>query len=393
MSAPIAIIFCNAIEDITRLERGIYTDSPAASKKVFEMSQALRKAGVRSYIFSFGRGKTNGSFKFYSRKLIRVNGVPVIYAPFTHIPLVSEFLSFFGLLDLLFRWSNQYRKASVFYNRTPGYLFLMFLSKILGYRCFLDLEDGELIESETLVNSKYYLKLFNIKLFDYFCNDGVLLACKALFLKTKIRPCYYYYGVVKPHEKLPIFLNPEITFLMSGTLDQTTGADLLIEAIKYLRSQQDEWIRTLSFEITGYGSAIDDLLQFESAELFPKVIVHGRLTYEKYLKVLYRCDVGLALKPNGGCLADTTFPSKTIEYASRGLLVASTDISDVRDLLEDGACYLSSNNRDDLIKLLRDIVINKELSKSKAEIGHKLIVEKCNLNLVSQELRSFITRD
>ena len=40
------VVICNALDDATRIERGITTDSPAASRKVLQLCAALRQAGL-----------------------------------------------------------------------------------------------------------------------------------------------------------------------------------------------------------------------------------------------------------------------------------------------------------------------------------------------------------
>ncbi|UNE78277.1 hypothetical protein IMY97_23195 [Pectobacterium versatile] len=62
------IIICNAIDDVVRSERSITTDSPAASRKVFMLADALADTHVHVDIISMGRGKANGGLKFYNLK-------------------------------------------------------------------------------------------------------------------------------------------------------------------------------------------------------------------------------------------------------------------------------------------------------------------------------------
>jgi hypothetical protein len=51
--------------------------------------------------------------------------------------------------------------------------------------------------------------------------------------------------------------------------------------------------------------------------------------------MLAEADVGLSLKMPGSNLVATTFPSKVVELASHGLLVLTTDVSDVGVLFND----------------------------------------------------------
>ena len=92
---PLVLVVCNALDDKTRLERGIVSDSPAASRKVLMLCQALREAGAHPCILSLGRGRANGSLTYFPRTVRRVSGIPVIYAPFSHVRFFSQFLSLF----------------------------------------------------------------------------------------------------------------------------------------------------------------------------------------------------------------------------------------------------------------------------------------------------------
>src|SRR5437867_3817517 len=104
---PRVLIICNALDDVTRQQRGITTDSPAASRKIFMLCQALRLAGVRPFIVSLGRGRAGGSMELFPRALRRVEGVPVFYAPFSRIPFLSELISLLAPLGTIFRLRRQ----------------------------------------------------------------------------------------------------------------------------------------------------------------------------------------------------------------------------------------------------------------------------------------------
>ena len=116
--------------------------------------------------------------------------------------------------------------------------------------------------------------------------------------------------------------------------------------------------------------------------------MHGRISDIRYREVLSTCQIGLALKPVGGPLADTTFPSKVIEFAGSGLLVLSTDISDVRSLLGDGALYLEQNDPELLIKLLASIV--SDAASRCAQRGRMAAERRCAPSRAGQDLRQFL---
>lgn len=389
MKRPLVLVVCNALDDKTRLERGIVSDSPAASRKVLMLCQALREAGARPCILSLGRGRANGSFTYFPRIVRRVAGVPVVYAPFSHVRFFSQFLSLFFLIGALLRLSSSQKKAVIFYNRMSAYLPLLLTASVTGYKRFLDLEDGE-VAGQKSGRAKALLGRSITWLYDRLCPDGALLACSALEDMTRIRPVHCYYGStstkafdVKPNTS-------PLSILMAGTLDTDTGADLLIETIRLLRQEPGEWAHKLQFEVTGKGEALGALQALANEHALPNVTVHGRTTDAQYAEVLNRCRVGLALKPVGGPLADTTFPSKVIEFAEAGLLVLSTDISDVRKVLGSGALYLTRNDPKELAELLRNIVEQPEDMQARTLQGQQAVIARCAPQLAGEAVFGFI---
>ena len=63
MTRPRLVYLCNAIDEITCRERGINSDSPAATLKVLQIASALADAGVQPIILSLGRGRQYGGWR------------------------------------------------------------------------------------------------------------------------------------------------------------------------------------------------------------------------------------------------------------------------------------------------------------------------------------------
>ena len=358
---------CNALDDLTRLERGIVTDSPAASHKVFGLSKAMRKAGVHVLVISLGRGRQDASGRYFRCKVHRVNGVAVIYLPLLHFPILSELLTLLSSVPLLWRLNKRKKGGAVlFYNRMVAYLPLLIFAKIFRIDTVLDLEDGE-------TNLKYW-SLSGIKsvvlswLFDTVCCYGT-------------------------SDTLPTTVSwdlPKVNFLLGGTVSEDTGALLLIQAIKLLRDKSPAWAKDISFNITGKGDCLELFQVLAMAASYPEVIVHGRTTDDEYSEILANTHVGLALKPNSGVLAHTTFPSKVIEFASHGILVVTTDISDVRKVLTDGAVYLEVDDPMLLIDKLRWILEHRGAAKAISLKGQQLVSVVCEPQRVGEVLSDFI---
>lgn len=380
---------CNALDDATRLERGIVSDSPAASRKIFLLCQALSKAGVRTTVISLGRGRQDGSGRYFRCRVCRVNGVPVIYLPFLHVPVLSELLSLFSLVPILWRMRlKKDAKAALFYNRMPAYFFGLALARMLRFRTILDLEDGATnARNWSLLGTKSRILC---GLFDALCSGGALLACSALEGATRLRPTCCCYGTYETSTSLP---NPgmlPVTVLLGGTVSFDTGAQLLINAIKILRENAQPWVENIRFEISGKGDCLHLFETMAGDVRKPNVIVHGRMTDAEYQQVLANTQVGLALKPNSGDLAHTTFPSKVIEFASLGILVVTTDISDVRKLLADGAIYLTEDNSSLLVEKLHWIVENRAEANKLALQAKLAVAALCAPAVVGGALTRFI---
>jgi glycosyltransferase involved in cell wall biosynthesis len=193
------------------------------------------------------------------------------------------------------------------------------------------------------------------------------------------------YGTAAPADSQAEWSRPPIRFLLGGTVAPETGAPLLVEAIRILR-KTPEIASRMQFEITGKGSSVETFeLLADGSD--PVVIVHGRTTAAEYRRIVASSHVGLALKPNSGALADTTFPSKVLEIASNGCLLLSTDISDVRHLFGDAAVYLAQDDPEVLAGLCRWIVTHPEEASAMARRASSVVAERCSPASVGQHMR------
>lgn len=380
---------CNALDDATRIERGITTDSPAASRKVLQLARAVRLSGVRPIVLSLGRGRTNGSSRYFGAIVKRVDGVPVIYLPFLHRRVFSELLSMTASIPILWRLRRKPGKRGVlFYNRMLAYFPALVSAKAMGFRTALDLEDGDIdVPSRSVRGLKSRLFRWS---FDSFCSAGALLACRALETATSLRPTDCCYGTDESVRAQADWSESPIVVLLGGTVSRDTGAPLLAEAIEMMREKSTALSSQLRFEITGKGDCVSLFEALSQVARLPEVVVHGRTNDDSYRQILVRTHVGLALKPNAGPLAHTTFPSKVVELASHGILVVTTDISDVREVLKAGALYLTADDAQELIEKLRWIVEHREAASSMAFEGARRVSEVCAPNIVGAKLDAFL---
>jgi glycosyltransferase involved in cell wall biosynthesis len=353
------------------------------------MAKSMRACGGNVCIVSWGRGRQDGSGAYFQGVVKRVQGVPVVYLDFLNLPVLSEVISL--LAPAIFFWRKRYKSKSatiLFYNRLAAYLPTVLLARVLRCQTFLDLEDGD---PRGLRGTMRRRSTRTVNwLFDHLCKEGVLLACEALLAQTRIRPAICYYGSVECQPRTVDWHSAKLSVLMGGTLSQETGAQQLIDAITILRDQQNDWATELEIQVTGRGDCLASFENLGSKQVNPLVIVHGRTTDAEYARIVARSHVGLALKPRAGNLAYTTFPSKVTEMAGAGLIVVTTDISDVRKVLDGHALYVGTNSAQELIENLKWIALNRTAAKALAEAGANAIYELFNPKSAGKRLLDFL---
>lgn len=383
------IYLCNALDELTRAERNITSDSPAATQKVLQVASALRRSGAGAVVLSLGRGRQQGSGKWYPAKVVRERGITIMYAPFFDFPVLTHLVSLFGLLPLIWRLRSRRGSSAILaYNRLPHYLAAMELARLLQFRRFLDLEDGDVQEGGAVFR-RWLARVLSVR-FDHLCNAGCMLAASALGRQYAGARTVCCYGVATPVPNDRDWEAKSLVVLLGGTLQRTTGAQFFCEAISHLRATARPGLDAIEFVVTGKGDMAASLQALATQEGLPKVHFLGSVSRADYIQAVQRAHVGMALKLPSSELADTTFPSKVIELASAGLLVLSTRVSDVPTLFrEDGAIYLNSEDPHEFAERLLWLAKNKGAAARTAARGQAYIAETCSRENVGQLLMKF----
>ncbi len=383
------LILCNAIDDVTRNERGITTDSPAASRKIFMTAQALRRVGISPVVISLGRGRHTGTTRWFAATARRSANVATLYLAFVDRPLLSYLVSLVAPAIAIRACARRSpRPVLLLYNRSLTYVAAVIVARAYRLPIVLDLEDGYTGTGRRL--RERFMRL-GTRSFDALCGGRALLACSALASATRLRPTMVYYGVSDVQPRSDTAVSGGVTALLGGTIARDTGADLLADAVLKLRQAAPSWASDLTIEITGKGPSLQRLVALVDAPGEPRVMVWGRISDSEYAALRSRADVGLALKPNRGLLAQTTFPSKVIEMAAAGQLVITTDISDVRKVLGDrGARYVTTDTADALIDELRWVVENRDEAVATAARGRSAVADLCAPGPAASRLAAFL---
>lgn len=391
-SRPIVYFYCNALPEAVRVRRRIDTDSPAATRKIMAMCKALRSAGVRAVVVSMARGPGRGG-AFDQAGVTRVNGIPVVYGPLWHVPVLSQIISAMWL-GLYARRRVGGRAAEcrhLFYNQMSLYLPALYALTLRGASTLVDIEDGPLAAGRS---SYRRVGTDASTAFARHVTNGAILATSRLAQGTSIRPVQTCYGAVpKPKAfKRERFDREPLGVMLAGFINGDTGQSVIEAALTRMRASNDPVFDSVAFEIAGAGPGIDTLRRFDGG-VRPQVRVWGRLGADEYSEMLGRMHIGLSLKPVGGDVSETTFPSKTVEIAENGLALIATDISDVRAVFGPDAWYLESNDADELIDHIRRAAVDRASVARLAAAGQKRVSERLSYRVVGGELRAFLFGD
>ncbi len=369
--------YCNAIPDDLRSHRHIVGDSPAATRKIIGFCKACRSVGIDAQIVSMGRGKI-GKSGFFGPHKTECHGIPTYVGPMLHVPIISYLFSALWIAWTAFKLRDaKAKQIHLFYNPLVFYIPALLVLRLLRATPSLDIEDAPIGKA---VDMKAWWRAPSLTHISAWISarlapGGALVASEAIATSMKLNRTLPYYGSVSDQTVKDKPVASVLKVLMSGTLEVATGTKLLTDTLRLLDKSENS--NRFHFIITGQGPEQREILTTIESLNSLKVEFFGRVPNDVYRDILESSNIGLSLKLIGSDYSETTFPSKTIEYAEAGLLVLSTDISDVRKLFESNALYLLDNDPHQLCDLLINLsndfdVVHKMGDRSQRMIKYKL---------------------
>lgn len=373
-------------EESVKLFRSISGDSPAASGKVIRLCQAVRLSGGNVWVISLGRGRQKGSWKWYPSVVRRSEGVPIIYTAYFDAPLLTHFITTLSLFLILLRITNR-NSVLIFYNFLIYYAPALVINRLCGRRCVLDLEDGFRSDERTI---KRFLNHFLLGLHNMLCNGGAMVASSSLITQTTLRPNYVCYGVAPSVQFHKDWCALPLQVIFGGALLHDTGVELFLQTLEMLVFERSNITTRLKFIVTGFGDLSGQIKEFVETRYKDFVEFRGNISSLEYREILNQSHIGLCLKLPDRSMGATTFPSKVVEMAAYGLLVVSTNVSDVPNVLsDDSAVLLREAEPLALAQALKYISSNPTFARETAKKGQMRVATLLSAKKVGTELLRF----
>jgi glycosyltransferase involved in cell wall biosynthesis len=362
----------------------------AASNKVMGMAAGVRSQASASLIVSSPIVTASANRRYFGGFVCRDQQLACAYLPAISMRGLNRVFAALVYLGFALR---QMRRGDgvVFYNYFPEYVpVAMLLRWRLGRdKVVMDLEDGPRADEKNL---RGYMNRFSLRLMSRVCSPRAIVVSRQLADVMKIDDACVVNGVSPDIGPRRPGFGSRVTFLYGGSISPGTGLDLFASALRTLARERPELAARTHFVVTGFGGG--DTLAALARELAPTgftLDVRQDTGPDEYKQILARADVGLSLKLPESAFNATTFPSKVIELASHGLLVLTTDISDIPLLFDrDTAAILPDAQAATLANLLAAIAADPERYAAIAAAGQRRIVERCSRRSVGRRLVEFL---
>lgn len=362
----------------------------AAAHKVVGMVAGIRAHARRAVIVSSPIVTASRNRLFFGGFACRDAALPCAYLPAISVRGLNRVFAAFCYLR--FAWRHVERSdVVVLYNYFPEYIpVAAWLRWRLGReRVVLDIEDGPRTDENDL---RGFVTRFSLRILERLCSERAIVVSRELAQSRAIADACVVNGVCTEQAAPPRAFAAPITFLYGGTIEAATGLDLFAAAVRRFADTHRELAARVRFVVSGFGGA--DALRALANEVETagvRVELHQDIGPREYRALLAQADVGLSLRIPGTELATTTFPSKVVEFASQGLLVLSTDVSDVALLFDErSAALVRDATADALARQFAAIVQSPDRYRQMAEQGRRVIAATCGRREVGARLIAFL---
>jgi glycosyltransferase involved in cell wall biosynthesis len=349
---------CNAFDPETREINNISSDSPAAYNKVLSISKCIQSVNDDISIVSISIFNSNKKNIKLSNQI--VDGIHIFYFNLIRNKILKHVCIQFKLAHWILK--NRY-EGIIFYNFLIDYLLSAIIANLLGCKIVVDIEDGlhKNMPIASHIAGNILLKLY------LFLSKGKALVVSSLLQNNKgIKKSLIVYGAGKLDIQRHVKGSKKLSLLFCGTIIPETGGLLLLELIhkigklEYLSSNIDIFI-------CGKGNLLNEIQKYATKYNFVKC--YGFVSDKEYKQILEKVDVGLVLKHS--VMAQTTFPSKIVEFSLNHLAIIAFPSSDISLVFNDNEVMFVNNVQEIIDSIIYLLDNNEELNNRKALIAKK----------------------
>lgn len=173
------------------------------------------------------------------------------------------------------------------------------------------------------------------------------------------------------------------TVVFSGTLNQLSGIELLLDAMRLVKTQD------IVLNIYGDGP----LRQYveEQSKNRPNVNYFGRISNDEMLKVQSKASLLVCPRKSDDFTTKYTFPSKVLEYICAGVPVLANRLMGIPAEYEDYISYANSETPEDWTQMLEQILSdeNYENYKRKALLAREIVLNAKSWRVQTQRVADY----
>ena len=174
------------------------------------------------------------------------------------------------------------------------------------------------------------------------------------------------------------------TIVFSGTLNELSGIELMIEAMSYINDTK------ISLHIYGDGPLKQKAIN--AAQTADNIFYYGRVSNKEMLEIQQECDLLVCPRKSDNFTTKYTFPSKVLEYICAGVPVLSNRLKGIPDEYEEYINYAESESAADWAEAIRQILDGEksgEYLEKALSAREKVLQNKSWKNQTAKVLRRF----
>jgi len=366
-----SIFIGNYLDETIRIERGLLAPNPAGSNRMWRLSRAIQTTGFSSYIISpacSARIKFNPKI-IHPTKIIRKNGIIVIYAPALAIPYFSIFFEFFSMSWLFLRLTFLRKvNITILYCYYPSTIFVGVIAKIIKIKIIEDLEDIVTPKLSDWFNKPITFSLQQViggilMKISLGLSDLIIIPSSKFLFKTienknhlVIEGCIDVSGDTQMS-----FDNEKINILLAGMLDEEQGIYLYLQTLDLI-NKNEELAKKFKFSVCGLSLQEEALKVSLSSFINLDLTYYGFVSSAEYNGILKKANVCLVLQNPTGRNAQQKTPSKGYEYMASGKLIIVTSIGDYVNLAKN-TCFLLNDYTPESVVAILNKLDNKTIIK------------------------------